>query len=100
MLSSIKGARKAYYEHVEMEKKEAEKKQAASAAEVQRQKKKQEEEVWNLEQLKSESENLNAREANGEKHLQSAPKFLDDGNKRMEKGIAENDIDEIQAQRR
>ena len=55
MLSSIKGACKAYYEHVEMEKKEAKKKQAASADEVQRQKKKQEEEVRNLEQLKSES---------------------------------------------
>ena len=54
-MSSIKGARKAYYEHVEMEKKEAKKKQAVSAAEVQRQKKKQEEEVRNLEQLKSGS---------------------------------------------
>ena len=79
-----------------MEKKEAKKKQAASAVEVQRQKKKQEDEVRNLEQLKSESENLNAREANAEKLLQSVSKFLDDGNKRMEKGIAENDIDEIQ----
>ena len=97
MLSSIKGAHKAYYEHVEMERKEAKKKWAASTAEVQRQKKKQEEEVRNLEQLKSESENLNAREANAEKLLQSASKFLDDGSKRMEKGIAENDIDEIQA---
>ena len=41
-MSSMKCAHKAYYEHVEMEKKEAKKKQAASAAEVQRQKKKQE----------------------------------------------------------
>ena len=80
-----------------MEKKEAKKKQAASVAEVQRQKKKQDKEVRNLEQLKSESENLNAREANAEKLLQSASKILDDGNKRMEKGIAEKDIDEIQA---
>ena len=96
-MSSIKGACKAYYEHFEMEKKEAKKKQAASAAEVQRKKKKQEEEVRNLEQLKSESKNLNAREANAEKLLQSTSKFLDDGNKRMEKGIAENDVDEIQA---
>ena len=56
VLSSIKGAPKAYYEHVEMEKKEAKKKQAVSAAEVQRQKKKQKEEFRNLEQLKSESE--------------------------------------------
>ena len=47
--------------------------------------------------MKSESENLNAREASAEKLLQSASKFLDDGNKRTEKGIAENDIDEIQA---
>ena len=47
--------------------------------------------------MKSESQNLNAREANAKKLLQSASKFLDDGNKRMEMGIAENDIDEIQA---
>ena len=74
-MSSIKGAHKAYSEHVEMEKKEVKKKQGASAAEVQRQKKKQEEEVRNLEQLKSESENLNAREANAENLLQSASNF-------------------------
>ena len=40
---------------------------------------------------------LDARESRAEQVLQSASGFLEEGDKRMAKGLAENDMDEIEA---
>ena len=50
-----------------------------------------------LEELKNSTEDLDTREARAEAMLQSACGFLAEGNKRMTKGVAEKDIDEIEA---
>ena len=40
---------------------------------------------------------LDARESRAEQILESASGFLEEGDKRMAKGLAENDMDEIEA---
>ena len=40
---------------------------------------------------------LDARESRAEQILQSASRFLEEGDTRMAKGLAENDMDEIEA---
>ena len=40
---------------------------------------------------------LDARESRAEQILQSTSGFLEEGDKRMAKGLAENDMDEIEA---
>ena len=42
-------------------------------------------------------EDLDARESRAEQILQSASGFLEGGDKRMAKGLAENDMDKIEA---
>ena len=50
-----------------------------------------------LEELKNSTKDLDTREARAEAMLQSACGFLAEGNKRMTKGVAEKDVDEIEA---
>ena len=40
---------------------------------------------------------LDARESRAEQILESASGFLEEGDKRMAKGLAENDMDEVEA---
>ena len=60
-------------------------------------KKKKEEESRKVEKLKSSMKDLDARQSRAEWILQSASGFLEEGDKRMAKGLAENDMDEIEA---
>ena len=50
-----------------------------------------------VEKLKSCMKDLGARESRAEQVLQSASGFLEEGDKRMAKGLAEKDMDEIEA---
>ena len=60
-------------------------------------KKKQEEEIRKVEKLKSSVKELNDRESKTEEMLQSASGFLQEGDRRMAEGLAEKDMDEIEA---
>ena len=97
MLSSVKIAKKAYNEHLQLEKKEAKKRQATSEAEVAKKKRKKEEDIQKVEKLQRELAELEPREDRAKQLLQSASKFMVEGKRKMEKGLAENDMDDIQA---
>ena len=60
-------------------------------------KKKQEKEIRKVEKLKSSVKALNDRESRAEQMLQSDSGVLQEGDRRMAKGLAEKDIDEIEA---
>ena len=94
MLSCVKDSHKAYMEHIETERKK-ELKERCSNAELEE--KKNEEESRKVEKLKSSMKELDARESRAEQILESASEFLEEGDKRMAKGLAENDMDEIEA---
>ena len=96
MLSCVKDSHKAYMEHIETERKK-ELKKRCSNAELEEMKKKEEEESRKVEKLKSSMKDLDARESRAEQILQSASGFLEEGDKRMAKGLAENDMDQIEA---
>ena len=96
MLCCVKDLHKAYLEHMEIErKKEVEKR--STSREVEEVKKNQEEEIRKVEKLKSSVKTLNDRESRAEQMLQSASGFLQEGDRRMAKGLAEKDMDEIEA---
>ena len=95
MLSYVKDSHKAYMEHIETERKKELKK--CSNAELEEMKKKKEEESRKVEKLKSSMKDQDARESRAEQILQSASGFLEEWDKRMAKGLAENDMDEIEA---
>ena len=96
MLSCVKDSHKAYLEHIETERKK-ELKKRCNNAELEETKKKKEEESRKVEKLKSSMKDLDARESRAEQILQSASGFLEEGDKRMGKGLAEKDMDEIEA---
>ena len=66
-------------------------------AEEEESKKKQANNAKQVEELKNSTKDIDTREARAEAMLQSACGFLAEGNKRMTKGAAEKDMDEIQA---
>ena len=99
MLSYVKDSHKAYMEHIETERKK-ELKKRCSNAELEEMKKMKEEQSRKVEKLKSSMKDLDARESRVEQILQSASGFLEEGDKRMAKGLAENDMDEIEATRK
>ena len=96
MLSCVKDSHKVYMEYTETERKK-ELKKKPSTAEIEEMKKRQEEESRKLEKLKSSMKDLDERESRVEQILQSASGFLEEGDKRMAKGLAEKDMDEIEA---
>ena len=95
MLSCVKDSHKAYMEHIETERKELKKR--CSNAELEETKKKNEEESRKVEKLKCSMKDLDARESRAEQILESASGYLEVGDKRMAKRLAENDMDEIEA---
>ena len=95
MLCCVKDSHKAYLEHMEIERKKEVRKKSTSR-EVEEVKKKQEE-IREVEKLKSSVKALNDRESRAEQMLQSASGFLQEGDRRMAKGLAEKDMDEIEA---
>ena len=60
-------------------------------------KKRQEKDAKQLEKLKNSTKDLDIREERAEAMLQSVCGFLAEGNKRMTKGVAKKDMDEIEA---
>ena len=95
MLCCVKDSHKAYLEHMEIERKKEVK--TSTSREVKEMKKKQEEEIRKVEKLKSSVKELNDRESRAEQMLQSASGFLQEGDRRMAKGLAKKDMDEIEA---
>ena len=57
----------------------------------------QKEEWSKIEGLKKSNKELNVRESKAELMLQSACTFLDEGNERMAKGLADKHLDQIEA---
>ena len=95
MLSSVKGFYKAYMQHIDKEKgKDKKKKSNLSEPEAEEVRNKQEAEIKNL---KSSAKDFNARMSGVDQMLQSACEFMEEGNKRMTKGIAEKNLKEIEA---
>ena len=60
----------------------------------------QKEELSKIEGLKKSNNELKVRESKAEQMLQSACAFLDEGNERMAKGLADKDLDQIEAAQR
>ena len=94
MLSYVKDSHKTNMEHIETERKKELKKRCRNA-ELEEMKKKGRG-SRKVEKLKSSMKDLDARESRAEQILQSASGFLEEGDKRMAKGLAENDMDEIE----
>ena len=57
----------------------------------------QKEELSKIEDLKKSNKELNVRESKAEQMLQSTCAFLNEGNERMAKGLADKDLDQIEA---
>ena len=81
---------------MEIERKKEVKKKSTSR-EVEEMKKIQEEEITKVEKLKSGVKELNDRESRLNRCCQSASGFLQEGDRRMAKGLARKDMDEIEA---
>ena len=96
ILSCVNDSHKAYMEHIETERKK-ELKKRCSNVELEEMKKKKEDESRKVKKLKSSMKYLDARESRAEQILLSASGFLEEGDKRMAKGLAGNDMDEIEA---
>ena len=98
MLSAVKGSHKAYQDHIRQErKKQEEKKKGDSADTTSEKRKRKEKEQKKLEELKSTSKDLDAREKRAEELLQKSSAFLKEGKECMEKGVSNKDMDEIEA---
>ena len=95
MLSTVKGSYKAYMQHIDKEKgKDKKKKSSSSEAEAEEIRKKQEAEIKNL---KSRAKDFDARMSRADQMVQPACGFMEEGNKRMTKGLVEKNLDEIEA---
>ena len=95
MLSSVKGSYKAYMQHTDKEEGEEKKiKSNSSEAEAEEIRKKQEAEIKNL---INSAKDFDARMSKDDQMLQSAYGFMEEGNKRMTEGLAEKNLDEIEA---
>ena len=86
-------------QHIDKEKgkdkkKKKKNKSNSSEAEAEEIRKKQEAEFKNL---KSSAKDFDARMSRADQMLQSACGFMEEGNKRMTKGLAEKNLDEIEA---
>ena len=79
------------------DRKEKEVMKKSTSREVEGMKKKLEEDIRKVEKLKSSVKELNDRESRTEQMLQSASGFLQEGDRRMAKGLAEKDMDDIEA---
>ena len=104
MLSSVKGSHEAYLEHIDIEKKkeESQNRRKELASENQNEKeqivrKNQEEELKKIEGLRKSNKELSSRESKAEEMLQSSCAILDESNARMAKGLADKNLDEVEA---
>ena len=77
-------------------KKKAKRKEKQLLQRNKRRRKKQKEELKKIEGLRKSNKELSSKESKAEEILQSSCAFLDKGNARMAKGLADKNIDEIE----
>ena len=100
MLVSVKSSHKAYLAHIEEVKKNEEERKRKSSKEKQQEsecKRRKEEDLKKIDGLRKSIKELDERESKAEEMLQSACAFLEEGNERMAKGVADKNMNEIEA---
>ena len=100
MLVSVKSSHKAYLAHIEEERKNEDSQKRKSSEEKQQEREvkgRKEEELKKIDGLRKSIKELDERESKAFEMLQSACAFLEDGNERMAKGVADNNMNEIEA---
>ena len=100
MLVSVKSSHKAYLAYIEEVKKNEEERKRKSSKEKQQEsegKRRKEEDLKKIDGLRKSIKELDERESKAEEMLQSACAFLEEGNERMAKGVADKNMNEIEA---
>ena len=100
MLVSVKSSHKAYLAHIEEVKKNEEERKRKSSKEKQQEsegKRRKEKDLKKIDGLRKSIKELDERESKAEEMLQSACAFLEEGNERMAKGVADKNMNEIEA---
>ena len=100
MLVSVKSSHKTYLAHIEEVKKNEEERKRKSSKEKQQEsegKRRKEEDLKTIDGLRKSIKELDERESKAEEMLQSACAFLEEGNERMAKGVADKNMNEIEA---
>ena len=103
MLVSVKSSHKAYLAHIEEVKKNEEERKRKSSKEKQQEregKRRKEEDLKKIDGLRKSIKELDERESKAEEMLQSACAFLEEGNERMAKGVADKNMNEIEAEQK
>ena len=100
MLVSVKSSHKAYLAHIEEVWKNEEERKRKSSKEKQQEsegKRRKEEDLKKIDGLRKSIKELDERESKAEEMLQSACAFLEEGDERMAKGVADKNMNEIEA---
>ena len=100
MLVSVKSSHKAYLAHIEEERKNEDSQKRKSSEEKQQErepKRRKEEELKKIDGLRKSIKELDERESKAFEMLQSAYAFLEEGYERMAKGVADKNMNEIEA---
>ena len=100
MLVSVKSSHKAYLAHFEEERKNEDSQKRKSSEEKQQEseaKRRKEEDLKKINGLRKSTKELDERGSKTFEMLQSACAFLEEGNERMVKGVADKNMNEIEA---
>ena len=100
MLVSVKSSHKAHLAHVEEERKNKDSQKRKSSEEKQQEseaKRRKEEDLKKIDGLRKSIKELDERESKAFEMLQSACAFLEESNERMAKGVADKNMNEIEA---
>ena len=99
MLVSVKSSHKAYLAHIDERKNEDSQKRKSSEEKQQEReaKRRKEEELKKIDGLRKSIKELDERKSKAFEMLQSACAFLEEGNERMAKGVADKNMNEIEA---
>ena len=100
MLVSGKSSHKAYLAHIEEERKNEDSQKRKSSEEKQQEreaKRRKEEELKKIDGLRKNTKELDERESKAFEMLKSACAFLEEGSERMAKGVADKNMNEIEA---
>ena len=98
MLVSLKSSHKAYLAHIEERKNgDSQKRKSEEKQQVSEAKRKKEEDLKKIDGLRKSIKELDERESKAFQMLQFACAFLEEGNERMAKGVADKNMNEIEA---
>ena len=99
IISSVKSSHKAYLAHLDVERKkeDSQKRKRGQASEKQEESELKKKRREDLKKIESQEKQLLARESEAEEILKSACTFFGKGNERMAKGLADKNMDEIEA---